>query len=97
MIIGLLAPSHLSVGVADILSFLPLGHSSLTRAVLAIISHWSWWAIGPIPALFGPALGDPGRPLVLCPRSLPVLWVAILVRWLVWAVPMSSMGFVKVI
>ena len=27
---------------------------------------------GPLPKLFGPVLGDPGRPLVLCPLNLTV-------------------------
>ena len=44
----------------------------------AIISPWSWWAVGPLPVLFGPVPGDPGRPYVLgplessCPLDSPV-------------------------
>ena len=49
----------------------------------AIIRPWSWWAVGHLPVLFGPALADPGWPMVLCPLCLPVLWVALLRGWLV--------------
>ena len=33
-------------------------------------------AVGPLPILFSLLLGDPDRPLVLCPLSLTVLWEA---------------------
>ena len=36
-----------------------------------------------LPVLFGLVLGDPGRPCVLCPLSLPVLCVSLLMGWLV--------------
>ena len=39
----------------------------------AFISRWPWWAVGPLPVLFGPVPGDPGRPCVLW---VSVLWVA---------------------
>ena len=83
MIIGL-PPFPLSVGGADMLSFLSLGNSSLTRIVLVghyqpliLVSRW------PLPVLFGMALGDPGWPMVMCPLDLPVHWVALLRGWLV--------------
>ena len=38
---------------------------------LTMVGHW------PLPVLFGPALGDPGWPMV------PVLWVAVFRGWLV--------------
>ena len=39
--------------------------------------------VGPLHILFGPVLVDPGRPLVMCPLSLPVLWEVPLSGWLV--------------
>ena len=39
--------------------------------------------VGPLPVLLSLVLGDPGRPLVLCPLSLTVLWEALLREWLV--------------
>ena len=68
MIIGLF-PALLSVGDAVILSSLPLGW---TRVVLVghyqpltLVGRW------PLPVLFGPVLGDPGRPCVLGPLEYP--------------------------
>ena len=37
----------------------------------AIISPWPWWAVGPLPVMLGPMLGDPGRPCVLGPLESP--------------------------
>ena len=37
----------------------------------AIISPWSWWAVGLLPVLFGPVPGDPGRPCVMGPIESP--------------------------
>ena len=64
------------MGDAVILSSMPLGW---TRVVL--VGHYqplSWWAVGPLPVLFGPVPGDPGMPCVLgllespCPLGGPV-------------------------
>ena len=61
-------PFLLFVDIAAILSSLPLGCSSWTWVVLGghsqpliLVGRW------PLAILFGPALGDPGWPMVLCP------------------------------
>ena len=78
-------PLHFVCGwCAHILSLLtwPLSlDPSLAWVVLAADPGGSWTP-PPLPVLFGPALGDTGRPLVLCPLSLAVLLEALLRVWL---------------
>ena len=57
--------------------FTSVGSFLFDRVVL--VGHYqppTLVGVGPLPVLFGPALGDPGWPMVLCPLGGPVEWLA---------------------
>ena len=88
MILGLVPFPFVCGWCADFLPLLawPVGlDSSLAWVVLA--GHYQPLILVSPLAPFGPIwpgpLSDPGRPLVLCPLSLPVLSEALLRGWLV--------------